>query len=467
MLDVVVIGAGSAGAHVALAFAQAGRSVALIDKRPRGKTGARWVNMVPRRLFDQARLPAPGPSELVHVRAGTFVMIPPGGEHTVRGKSDGRFLHVDMRRLIDRLLGAASDRGVELRQAQLTRVFEERGRVSGVEIEERGRRETLRARLVVDASGIGGAVRARVTARAWPAPAPEDRCLAAEFQFRVKDAGALSRLLARYGAEPGDDLAFTSTHGGYSTLTFFTTHDLQQVGVLAGSIPAMGAISGARMVEQTRLEHPFIGEPMFGGRGAIPLRLPYAELSQAGLALVGDAACQVYASHGSGVGIGLVAGRVLADAVAHTDDPGDPRALCRYDHMFHRQHGGLLAASDAFRRYSQRLLPEHTAELVASGLIDPEMFLRVMEQRPNRPSPHELARIARGVRRSPRVAARFAPMAARSLLLDRFGPWLSRPRLRGALEWLVGPTPPPVAQHTSDEPDEPDEHHTRVGPSPS
>jgi hypothetical protein len=74
-------------------------------------------------------------------------------------------------------------------------------------------------------------------------------------------------------------------------------------------------------------------------------------------------------------------------------------------------------------------------------LIDPKMFVRVMEQRPNRPTPRELLRIARGVSRSPQVAARFAPMAARSLLIDRFGAWLAGERLRGALDWLVGPTP--------------------------
>ena len=67
---------------------------------------------------------------------------------------------------------------------------------------------------------------------------------------------------------------------------------------------------------------------------------------------MGDAACQVFPAHGSGIGMGLIAGRMLADAVADAVDPGDEQVLWGYQAAFQHEFGGLLAAFDAFRRMS-------------------------------------------------------------------------------------------------------------------
>ena len=72
------------------------------------------------------------------------------------------------------------------------------------------------------------------------------------------------------------------------------------------------------MLDGARADEPWLGESISGGSGVIPLRRPYARFTAPGLALVGDAACQVFPAHGSGIGMGLIAGRMLADAVAGT-----------------------------------------------------------------------------------------------------------------------------------------------------
>ena len=62
--------------------------------------------------------------------------------------------------------------------------------------------------------------------------------------------------------------------------------------------------------------------------------------------MVGNAANHVYALHGSGVGMGLVAARLLADAVTargDSRDAGNAEVLHRYAHRFLQTYGGRLA----------------------------------------------------------------------------------------------------------------------------
>ena len=446
-VDVLVVGAGSAGAAAALALARDGRSVMLVDKRQRGTTGARWVNAIPRWCFERSGFGAPRASALFVSHAPgedrAMHLVAPGGKARVvmRGVD---VLHVDMRALVGDLVDRAEAAGALLRRGRVADVAVEGGRARAVSFEDGSARFTVRARLIVDASGIGGAVRRRVgvLSRACPDAEPRDRCVAAQAQYEVRDRGALSAFLSRHGLRPGDDVAFSGVAGGYSTLTLFTRKDLSEVGVLAGSIPSLGVLDGGALLDRFIADAPFLGARIYGGRGAIPLRRPYTTLGAGAVALVGDAACQVYSSHGSGVGIGLLAARALADAVRPHDDAGRREALEAYGRRFRGAHGGLLAASDAFRRHVQGLGPGDLDRMLGAGLLDESLASAAIEQRPARPDLAFLLAAPTRVARSPGAAARFLPLAARAVLLDRLGPLTALPAIGGsidrALEALVG-----------------------------
>lgn len=448
--DVVVLGLGSAGAAAALFFAQAGRKVVAVDKRPVGETGARWVNAVPRWCFDQARLAPPKGEDLFGGGAAEghrFHLIAPDGRGRLTLDAPP-ILHVDMRRLVDGLARAAMAAGAQVVRGSVTGVGTEQGRVRSVEVaSDQGPRD-LTASLFVDATGIGGAVRGRVPALAAACPMPDEhsRCVAAEYQFAVRDPDGLRAFVRGHGAEPGDDLAFAGLAGGYSTLTLFTTRALDEVGVLAGSIPSLGVPDAGALLDRFVDAAPWIGEQRWGGRGAIPVRRPYDALTASGVALVGDAACQVHAAHGSGVGIGLVAARLLADAVATEADPGHADALSRYERAFHGAHGGLLAAADAFRRFIQRASRNDVRILIEAGLLEERLASAALAQQAVRPDLQFAMSMVPKVARAPGLALRFLPLAARSAVLDRVGalgalPYVGRALGGALLSRAVGRAP--------------------------
>jgi flavin-dependent dehydrogenase len=149
-----------------------------------------------------------------------------------------------------------------------------------------------------------------------------------------------------------------------------------------------------------------------------------------GVALLGDAACQVFSTHGSGIGIGLIAARIVGDTVASAhasgQDIGSVQALWPYARDFHRKWGGLPGSSDAFRRFSQGLAPLDGRDLFDSGILSVSMLRAGLEQRDVSVGPLELPGLALRAAIHPALTAKLLPVLARMPLiatLARSYPW--------------------------------------------
>ncbi len=422
--DVVVVGAGTAGANVAYQFARRGRRVLLVERRPASQAGAQWHNGVLDRHFVRAGLEPPtGPERVaervtVHLRARDPRIGP-----TLH---DAPTVAADMALLGQRLRDLAAQAGADLvDQVERLEVGVElrSGRVRSLTLRRPGQAgpTTVTASLFVDASGRRGTVRRHAPdlSRWCPPLSGDELCSASDAHHTVTDAAGAERFLRRHGAGPGDSVTFVGLSGGFSTCAVTVSADLRHVGILVGCLANGRYGTGPRMVVDLCHREPWIGPAVTSGTGVIPLRRPYARTTAAGVASVGDAAGQVFPAHGSGIGIGLVAGTMLAEGVASADDPGDPRQLWRgYQAPFQRESGGVLAGYDALRRATTELGGAGVDALVRSGLVDEETTRAGLEQRWATPPPRDLARGAVRLARHPRLAAVMVPALARAQLLE-------------------------------------------------
>ncbi len=397
--DVAIIGAGSAGAAAAGHCARRGMSAALLEAGPLARAGARWINAIPGWTFDEADVARPSAEETLGP--------PPPAIHVFAGRREERvkvvtdqFIEVDMGLLVARLQREARAAGVTLMPGS---------RVTGVsegQLELKGGGQ-VRARWLVDASGLGGA-------RLLNQPAPEqaDLCEARHQVHQVDDPARARTFFAAHGVEPGESLVFTSVAGGFSSLQVRLEGEV--ITLLSGTIPGQGWDRPRKVLGQLRREQPWIGEQLRGAGRAIPLRRPYDRLARGDRALLGDAACQVFSAHGSGVGQGLIAAKMLADSLAAG------RGVTGYQADYQREHGGVLAAVVWFRRLTQRLTPRQLGQLISAGIMNPDISRDALLQRSlsDMPSARGLTSAAGGVLRQPGLALRImGPTVARMALI--------------------------------------------------
>jgi menaquinone-9 beta-reductase len=346
--DVIIVGAGPAGASTAVYLARSGLDVLVLDRArfPRGKACAECLSPQASRLLDDLGvLSAVERSGAAHLE-GIAVRAPDGtwlvGSYT--GQRNGRHRPYRPRSLAVRreildqiLVNAARFAGAAvLEGARVTDVlYDGTTRVSGVRAMLRdGSKVELRARLVVAADGLRSTIARRV-GLAHVSRYPKRYSLVAHYTG-VEGVGPYGEM----HVERDGFVGVADVGGGVTTVAMVVP--ARRAKAMSGdSARFLDDWIGSRRHLAPRFEHATrVGDVWATGPFASQARRAWAP----GVALVGDAADFFDPFTGEGIYAALRGGELLAQHVIESLEAMSPaksdRALRAYDTARRREFGG-------------------------------------------------------------------------------------------------------------------------------
>lgn len=343
--DILIAGAGPAGAVAALRLAEAGRRVVILDRSEFPRDKACGDGLIADAIAALRAIGLDGPVIAAARKAGRLRTFSPGG---VEVAFDAEFL-VLPRRVFDHLiLQRAIAAGAEFRRFVVDAPIRDgTGVVVGVTggLPGAAARSELRAPLTILATGAAAGVLRKF-----------------DDQARVTSSGIAVRTYARRPAGTPDltDLLISLEREllpGYAW-AFPAPDGLVNVGV--GSITTRG--SGDEVNLRRRLDDLLAGGGRVGQatgpmtatepyRGA-PLRtgLTGARLGQPGLAVIGEAAGTTYGVTGEGIGKAMESG-ILVAQMAAAPDADLASAGLRYASVMKSRHAARFRAYDRAERW--------------------------------------------------------------------------------------------------------------------
>jgi geranylgeranyl reductase family protein len=367
--DVVVAGAGVAGAYAAFRLASAGLRVLVVDieefervgDKPCGDAiGGHHLSFLG--LSDL-------PRDIVEGYVKGIDIYSPSGR--VRFRVLGEGLEVDRIGLARYLLKRAIDRGAEFRgsTAALEPIVSG-GYVRGLRLYSGGRTYEVVSSVVVDATGNARAVVRRLP-KDWPVSEeadPRDFNIAYREVRVLKDEVEEPNILRIYVSK-------TVAPGGY--WWFFPYSEKRSyVNVGLGVQGGRGCPHPRDLLYRYVLsQRIFEGSTLVEAGGApVPTRGPLSSLVWNGIAVVGDAAYTVNPVHGGGKGSSMVSSLCVANAIVEALDRGDVSAegLWRANICYMNNYGTKQAVLDVFRRFLQELGDEDLEFGMSAGIIKEE-----------------------------------------------------------------------------------------------
>jgi len=394
--DVVVVGAGPAGTCAARAAAEAGLSVALLDRQAATEIGRKICGnavsldalaMMSRHIEEPC-----GAEIAASVDGGDLYL--PGADGALSIEKPGVILN----RVLfgQRLLADAVSAGVELFDRCTCIGWADRSRAALLARFEDGEECEIAGRVAIDASGYaatltrqGGTGKGVRLERGdvgigyrqiVPLATPLPRAHMARIHFMPRGVSE------GYGwlFPMGERLVNVGVGGIVSSVS----HDLRDV--------------FDRLVNE--LADVPILEPISAGSGMVPLRGPLPSNIGDSFITVGDAGCQTNPLHGGGIASavvgGAVAGRTAAEAIA--SDNTSARGLWPYNVWYMRGIGAHHAGHDCFRRIFYTLGGDDALSLAIEA-VRAGVTLRTLTSRDSRPSLGALTHAAGHALRRPRL----------------------------------------------------------------
>jgi geranylgeranyl reductase family protein len=343
--DLVIVGAGPAGAAAAIAALRArpDAKVLLLDRAPLGRDKVCGDGIAPHAVEELAALGVDAVRPAEHV--ASVRLIGPGGTDVGALTTSPGYV-IPRAEFDERLLRAALDAGAEFELARVSTVAD--GVVN----------DRWRAPVVIGADGSNSVVR-----RAIGEPANRGRALAVAIRgYAATPPGRPTELTIRWDSQRAGGLCYA--------WAFPTAHGTTNVGYgMSSAAPQHNRAYLERRMRELLPEYDLEGVELTGHTLPLTVKRPKAAVGRT--LLVGDAASLINPFTGEGIYSAIASG-ALAGVAALGADPGRvyTRAVASRFGRQHRQTTALYGLID---------FPAVLNTVIRAASKDPRMFDRLLE----------------------------------------------------------------------------------------
>ncbi|HDD26281.1 MAG TPA: NAD(P)/FAD-dependent oxidoreductase, partial [Acidilobales archaeon] len=371
--DVIIVGAGIAGASAAYFLSFSDLRVAIVEAKPWERVGDKpCADAMGKHHFDHLGLPYPKGKELEGYVKGVF-LYSPSLKTVFKVKGDG--FEINRIKYTQGLLSKALNKGAEFfGRHQALRPILEKGKVVGIKVRNLSSGEVfdIKANVVIDASGNSRAI-VRHLPKDWPVSEPADP---KDYVIAYREVYELSKPVD----EPEYIRIYLSNKvapGGYWWLFPKSLIDVVNVGLgvqygvgnphpktlFDKYIKNIPELSGAKLIE--------------AGGALVPTCKPLDSLVWDGIAVIGDAAYTVNPVHGGGKGSSAIAAKCVADAVIRAHDVGNfsAKGLWNANLCYIENYGRKQAKLDIFRIFLQKLSDDDLEYAMKHRIVKEEDIL--------------------------------------------------------------------------------------------
>jgi geranylgeranyl reductase family protein len=369
--DVLIVGGGVAGLYASYLLAKGGLNVAVIEMKSEKSIGDKVCgDAVGEHHFIELGLEPPIQGFDKDYEYDGVTLVSPDESNSL--VVTGRGYSLNRRNFGLRLYRMAVNQGAEiLLEHSFTKPIIEGSRIVGTEIvDKRGFRETLKGRVIIDASGAVAIVRRSLPSSWWVSePIPKGDYNVTYREVVVGDFELDERYAYIY-------LNVDVAPGGYWWL-FPKGKGVYNIGL---GVQWKDGGPNPKIQYQKYILQKLgnrITEVVHRGGGIVPTRRPIPCMVWNGLIVIGDAAATANPAHGGGIGSAMLSAKIASEAIVEALEKGGASIenLWSYHVKFHKAYGAKQASLDVLRLFLQRMTNSELNFVFRSRLVsDDEVY---------------------------------------------------------------------------------------------
>lgn len=368
--DVLVVGAGTAGAVCAKRLAQHNLDTVVIDRRTKNLIGKKVCgNATAYLYFDQLEglVDRPKESELIWEVEGLDVYGPNMRQKIEIHDPKLSGIMIDRHIFGQRLVHEMIKSGVTLYDStKCIDLLYENDKVSGVKVIDvkTNKIDQLRAKIIIDAGGYVAPVRNKI------------RSNYIENKLDMCDVGVCYREIR----EMSNDIS----HSKYATLCIdyekcpngyiwiFPGGNIVNIGL--GVAGGHGSPNPKKLFYEFFTTMPWLNDSKIidAAGGSVPVRRPLSSLVDKNLMIIGDAAFQTNPIDAGGIGYSMLAAKYAADVAKSAIDANDTSIdmLWPYNLQYMKEVGSHQAASECIKGLLQSMTNEEISFAIERKIFD-------------------------------------------------------------------------------------------------